>query len=470
MIVVQRDSADLGLEGGGDQRGTLADRRRRARPRTGSSRESASAGSAVGRRTTPPRRRTPTSSWSASRRTRRASAPITARCSRRLEGCRRALCGAGPAGNVPLVVFESTLAPSSMATVIRDHSSPSHGLVEGRDVLLGNSPNRVMPGRLVERVRDVGQDRGRPAPATPGLIARLYSPHRHRGRTAPDQQHDRRGGQDARERLPRRAHRVRGRGRALLRRARHRLLRAPRPGERGSWRRTDAGVRRPERRAERRDSRADRRRRRALPAEGRHPALVARDRGGRRHLAQPDPRRPPHQRRLARGDDRTGRAQLRTAPGKGVALLGAAYRFNSEDTRNSPTLVLANLLRQGGCAVTVHDPYVKPDDQNLRRMSLDECFTQDLGQAVAEADVLLLCTAHRESTHRAARHGGRWRRARGGLFDGCNLITAARRAICRWHAGLEHAADRARSPAAFAASSASSCEPASMWLERGVGN
>ena len=56
-----------------------------------------------------------------------------------------------PAGNVPLIVFESTLAPSSMATVISEHFA-KHGLIEGRDILLGNSPNRVMPGRLVERV------------------------------------------------------------------------------------------------------------------------------------------------------------------------------------------------------------------------------------------------------------------------------------------------------------------------------
>ena len=53
-----------------------------------------------------------------------------------------------PAGNIPVIVFESTLAPSSMATVVREHFA-RHGLVEGRDILLGNSPNRVMPGRLV---------------------------------------------------------------------------------------------------------------------------------------------------------------------------------------------------------------------------------------------------------------------------------------------------------------------------------
>jgi UDP-N-acetyl-D-mannosaminuronic acid dehydrogenase len=69
-----------------------------------------------------------------------------------LTGIAQAL-GRKPAGNIPLIVFESTLAPSSMATVIKDHFA-RHGLIEGRDILLGNSPNRVMPGRLVERVAD----------------------------------------------------------------------------------------------------------------------------------------------------------------------------------------------------------------------------------------------------------------------------------------------------------------------------
>jgi UDP-N-acetyl-D-mannosaminuronate dehydrogenase len=56
-----------------------------------------------------------------------------------------------PADKVPLIIVESTLAPSTVATVIKDHFAGC-GLQEGRDILLGNSPNRVMPGRLVERV------------------------------------------------------------------------------------------------------------------------------------------------------------------------------------------------------------------------------------------------------------------------------------------------------------------------------
>src|SRR6185436_4466206 len=78
-----------------------------------------------------------------------------------------------PAANIPVIVFESTLAPSSMATVIRDHFA-RQGLVEGTDVLLGNSPNRVMPGRLVERVAASDKVVAGLHPATPGLIRRIY--------------------------------------------------------------------------------------------------------------------------------------------------------------------------------------------------------------------------------------------------------------------------------------------------------
>src|SRR5262249_52445932 len=79
-----------------------------------------------------------------------------------------------PAGNVPIVVFESTLAPSSMTSVIREHFA-KHGLVEGRDILLGNSPNRVMPGRLVERVAASDKLVAGLHPLTPKLIKRIYA-------------------------------------------------------------------------------------------------------------------------------------------------------------------------------------------------------------------------------------------------------------------------------------------------------
>jgi UDP-N-acetyl-D-mannosaminuronate dehydrogenase len=77
-----------------------------------------------------------------------------------------------------------------------------------------------------------------------------------------------------------------------------------------------------------------------------------------------------------------------------LALLGTAYRFDSEDTRNSPTLDLAQQLLEKGSKITVHDPYVKPTDQNLERRNLQGYFTNDLGEALASAEIAVLCTGH----------------------------------------------------------------------------
>jgi hypothetical protein len=150
--------ADLGLEGGRHQRRPLAHRRRRAGPRRIVRRH---------RREGRPARREPRLRRGRRRRRRGAdlradrqagSCPTTARCSRRWSCWPRAL-RTGRRATCRSSIFESTLAPSSMTTMVRAHFA-RHGLEEGRDVLLGNSPNRVMPGRLVERVAAFRQAHG----------------------------------------------------------------------------------------------------------------------------------------------------------------------------------------------------------------------------------------------------------------------------------------------------------------------
>lgn len=49
-----------------------------------------------------------------------------------------------PADQVPLLIFESTFAPSAMLSIVKDHFE-DYELTEGRDLLLGYSPNRKMP-------------------------------------------------------------------------------------------------------------------------------------------------------------------------------------------------------------------------------------------------------------------------------------------------------------------------------------
>ncbi len=108
-----------------------------------------------------------------------------------------------------------------------------------------------------------------------------------------------------------------------------------------------------------------------------------------------------------------------------VALLGVAYRFDSEDTRNSPTLALVPLLRARGANVVLHDPYVTQTDQNLRRAEAEGKFTQDAEEALRDANVVIFCTAHR--VYADGLDGILAGRPRlGTVVDGCNLTTRVR--------------------------------------------
>jgi hypothetical protein len=107
--------------------------------------------------------------------------------------------------------------------------------------------------------------------------------------------------------------------------------------------------------------------------------------------------------------------------GESIALLGAAYRPNSEDTRNSPTLPLARQLLDKGCRMAIHDPYVKPNDQNLLKFNLSGYFTNDLSRALAAAEFIVFCAGHKiykaevGDIPKLASHLH-------GIFDGCNLF------------------------------------------------
>jgi UDP-N-acetyl-D-mannosaminuronic acid dehydrogenase len=107
--------------------------------------------------------------------------------------------------------------------------------------------------------------------------------------------------------------------------------------------------------------------------------------------------------------------------GRAVALLGVAYRFDSEDTRNSPTLRLARLLADRACRVMLHDPHVAEHDQNLSRSGFASRFTHSLPQAVAEAELLIFCVGH--AAYRADLSGiARLAPHARGVVDAANLV------------------------------------------------
>jgi UDP-N-acetyl-D-mannosaminuronic acid dehydrogenase len=326
-----------------------------------------------------------------------------------------------PAGNIPVIVFESTLAPSSMHTVVRPFFA-EHGLEEGRDILLGNSPNRVMPGRLVERVAAADKLVAGLHPATPQLIKRLYSRivtggelHATNSLTAEIVKTLENAYRDVRIAFAAEVARWCDANDidffALRQAVNERLARTdaassdaravpvgallvptvgvgghclPKDGILLWWRALERA----------RDSS------RSLILESRHI----------------NDESPAETKRLAE-------RSFGAVEGKKVALLGVAYRFDSEDTRNSPTLVLARNLIESGNDVVLHDPHVPERDQNLERTGTTSRFTHDLDKALDNAELVFLCTAH--AAYADVRDRLSSKNGLRGVVDACNLIDPA---------------------------------------------
>jgi UDP-N-acetyl-D-mannosaminuronic acid dehydrogenase len=324
-----------------------------------------------------------------------------------------------PSHKIPLIIFESTLAPSSMMSLIKAFFA-KHGLAEGRDILLGNSPNRVMPGRLVARVTESDKLVGGMSPVTPMLIKKLYANivtsgflHPANSLTAEIVKTLENAYRDVRIAFTTETvrycdvndidfYQVRDGVNEMLQKVDaasadpnavpsggllvptigvggHCL---PKDGILMLWRQLESGL----------DTD------KSLFMESR----MINDES-------------PNQTILS-----TERA-FGNLTGRNVALLGTAYRFNSEDTRNSPTLPLAKLILNKKCDVIMHDPFVKPDDHNLKQFNLQKYFTRDIQKALEKAEVVIFCAAHRsyyEERDVLQKSAPNLQC----VFDGCNLF------------------------------------------------
>jgi UDP-N-acetyl-D-mannosaminuronic acid dehydrogenase len=79
-------------------------------------------------------------------------------------------------------------------------------------------------------------------------------------------------------------------------------------------------------------------------------------------------------------------AQAGVEPKKAtVALLGYAYKANTDDTRNSPTEALVGQLKGGFGEIRVHDPFVKE-------------YKGELEKVLEGANVLVLMCKHNDYT------------------------------------------------------------------------
>jgi UDPglucose 6-dehydrogenase len=75
--------------------------------------------------------------------------------------------------------------------------------------------------------------------------------------------------------------------------------------------------------------------------------------------------------------------------GKRIAVLGIAFKPNSDDIRDSPSLDICRRLAEAGAAVSVHDPVAMP---NAARRHPDLRYVDSAGDAAEGAEVVLHLT------------------------------------------------------------------------------
>jgi UDP-N-acetyl-D-mannosaminuronic acid dehydrogenase len=77
----------------------------------------------------------------------------------------------------------------------------------------------------------------------------------------------------------------------------------------------------------------------------------------------------------------------KTLKGAKIAILGIAFLENSDDTRNTPSIVLYDELKKRNAIPLLHDPYVR---------EFDLPFTNNLDSVLSGADAVVLMTRHKE--------------------------------------------------------------------------
>ena len=75
-----------------------------------------------------------------------------------------------------------------------------------------------------------------------------------------------------------------------------------------------------------------------------------------------------------------------------VAVLGIAFKPDTDDSRESPGLKLAEELIALGCSIKIHDPVVR----STGLKSLDDCLTTDLHDTVDSAELVIVATGWKE--------------------------------------------------------------------------
>ena len=299
----------------------------------------------------------------------------------------------------PLVGIEATLAPAALQSDVTEVFRAA-GLEDGRDVHLGYSPHRVMPGRLMERAASADKLVAGLTTETTSRMAEFYSQvvtrgtvHRTNPLTAELVKTLENAYRDVRIALAAEVARYCDAHDIDFYKLREwlngELLQKdvasfqPTAVPRGALLVPTLGVGG-----------------HALPRDGRLLWAQARE-----HTAAANDSLILEARRINDESPLLVKALIERSLGglekRTICLLGTAYKSNSDDTKNSPTLALARALRTAGANVKLHDPHVRRADVTAAAPEiLEEDSTTDLDAALDGAELAVVCVAHRDYVER----------------------------------------------------------------------
>ena len=104
----------------------------------------------------------------------------------------------------------------------------------------------------------------------------------------------------------------------------------------------------------------------------------------------------------------------KTLKGSKVLVLGAAYKPDIDDVRESPSLDVIGLLQNKGAHVEYHDPYITHIHHEYDGWEMDS--VQDMMQAVRESDAVVIVTNHQAYDYKAILDAAKF------VFDARNAL------------------------------------------------
>lgn len=278
-----------------------------------------------------------------------------------------------------LVVIESTIAPGTMRGIVQKTLEESSGMTAGTDFHLGHCPERVMPGKLLHNIIHYDRVVGGIDGASTERMLDLYrlfvkgELHPTDMTTAEVVKTTENAYRDVQIAFANEVARIcQGLGvdvwevRGFVNRVEDRNMHLPGVGVGGHCITKDGLLL-------------------AHGAVGFEPSLLRTARAV--NLEMPRVTAELVRDTLAAHTGADGRNVLQD---KRIVILGASYLPGSDDTRDAPTLPLAEALMAGGADVLLVDPHV-PE-------LAGHPVTQDLEAALDQADMVVVSTAHKEYT------------------------------------------------------------------------